>query len=231
MNVIREYWGDFISLLYPYTCSTCGKSLLKSEEWLCTKCLLDIPVSEYWLNKDNPVNHLFWGRTPIEFASAYLIFSKGSAYRKLIHNLKYKGDKKSGIQLGKLFGKAIVKQSEYPQIDCIIPVPLHPKKFKKRGYNQSVCIAKGLSETLEVPYISNVLIRTVNTQTQTRKSKEERWRNVSGTFAVLNPKSIENKHILLVDDVITTGATIENCAITLLKAASCKISIACLARA
>ncbi len=231
MNVIQEYWNDFISLLYPYTCSTCGKSLLKSEKWLCTKCLLDIPKSDYWLSQENPVNQLFWGRTPIEFASAFLIFSKGSAYRKLIHSLKYKGDQTSGIQLGKQFGKAIVKQSEYPKIDCIIPVPLHPKKLKKRGYNQSECIAKGLSEILKVPYITDVLIKTVNTKTQTKKSKEERWQNVSGTFAVLNPQNIEGKHILLVDDVITTGATIENCAITLLESADCKISIACLARA
>ncbi len=228
---IKEYWNDFVSLLYPHSCPTCGKALIKSERWLCTACLLDIPLSDYWKFRDNPVNQLFWGRTPIEFASAFMIFSKGSAYRKLIHRLKYQGDKESGIQLGEMYGKEIAQNSKYEPIDLIIPVPLHPKKQKKRGYNQSECIAIGLSKSLSVPYRTNILVRTVNTQTQTKKNKEERWKNVSGTFKLAQPKVVENKHILLVDDVITTGATIENCAITLLESANCKISIACLARA
>ena len=124
-----------------------------------------------------------------------------------------------------------MSQSKYSSIDYIIPVPLHPKKQKKRGYNQSDCIAKGLSESMNIEYLSNVLIRTVNTSTQTKKHKEERWRNVSGVFDVVDAEKIQEKHILLVDDVITTGATIEHCAMNLIEKANCKVSIGCLARA
>jgi ComF family protein len=190
-----------------------------------------MPRSDYWIDNKNPLNQLFWGKTKIEFASAFLLFSKGSRYRKLIHSLKYKDDQESGIQLGKLYGLEIAKQSAYPKIDYIIPVPLHPKKQKKRGYNQSDCIAQGLSESINVPFLSDVLIRIVNTQTQTKKHKDERWENVSGVFDVQNIEQIHGKSILLVDDVITTGATIEHCAITLIEKADCKVSIACLARA
>ena len=190
-----------------------------------------MPRSDYWKDKNNPVNQLFWGKTKIEFAAAFLIFSKGSHYRKLIHSLKYKNDQESGVELGRLFGLKIAKQSEYPQLDMIIPVPLHPKKKKKRGYNQSDCIAEGLSQSLQIPYYSDLLIRTVNTQTQTKKHKDERWENVKGVFDVQNPEQLQGKHVLLVDDVITTGATIEHCALSLIEKANCKVSIGCLARA
>jgi len=190
-----------------------------------------MPKSDLWKDPKNIVNQLFWGKTKIEFASAFLIFSKGSRYRKLIHSLKYKNDKESGIELGILYGKEIFENSEYPQIDYIIPVPLHPKKQKLRGYNQSDCIAKGLSQSINVPYLSNILVRTVNTQTQTKKHKDERWNNVTGVFDVKYPEKIKNKSILLVDDVITTGATVEHCAMILINKSNCKVSIACLARA
>ena len=231
MTILKEYWLDFIELLYPRTCKACKIALSKNEHWICTHCIIDMPQSDYWLNSENIVNQIFWGKTKIEFASAFLLFSKGSRYRKLIHSLKYKNDQESGVQLGQLYGKAISKGSEYPKIDFIIPVPLHPKKQKKRGYNQSDCIAEGLSETTKIPYLSNVLIRTVNTETQTKKHKDERWQNVSGVFDVQNTELIEGKSVLLVDDVITTGATIEHCAKVLIDKANCKVSIGCLARA
>jgi len=231
MNIIQEYWLDFLSLFYPQTCKACNTVLGKNEEWICTSCHIDMPKSDYWIDKKNIVNQLFWGKTKIEFASAFLLFSKGSRYRKLIHSLKYKNDKESGIQLGKLYGYEISKHSEYPKIDYIIPVPLHPKKQKKRGYNQSDCIAQGLSESLNIPFLSDILVRTVNTETQTKKHKDERWNNVSGVFDVQNIDQIKGKSLLLVDDVITTGATIEHSAITLIDKANCKVSIACLARA
>ncbi len=231
MNVIKEYWSDFVSLFYPETCRACTKALSKGEMWICTECLLDIPKSDYWKNTDNPVNQLFWGKIKIEFASAFLLFSKGSRYRKLIHSLKYKGDTESGIKLGELYGAEIAKESKYNLIDYIIPVPLHPKKQKSRGYNQSTCISKGLSKSMQVDYLTNILIRTVNTSTQTKKHKDERWKNVSGVFDLINTEKIQGKHILLVDDVITTGATIEHCAIKLIEKANCTVSIACLARA
>lgn len=231
MNILSEYFSDFISLFYPKTCSACGDVISKGENWLCTPCILDMPKSDYWLDLNNPVNQLFWGKTKIEFASAFLLFTKGSKYRNLIHRLKYQGDQESGIKLGAFYGTSISKDSKYKTIDCIIPVPLHPKKEKKRGYNQSECIAKGLSDSLNINYSTNILIRTKDTETQTKKCKEERWDNVSGVFDVKQIEKIRNKHVLLVDDVITTGATIEHCAITLIEKAQCKVSIACLAQA
>lgn len=229
--VLLSYFKDFVDLLFPRTCPTCGAVLNRSESWLCATCIIDMPESDFWKMATNPVNQLFWGRTKIVFASAYLLFSKGSRYRQLIHRLKYKSDQESGIQLGQYFGNAIQKESHYPRIDYIIPVPLHPKKQKIRGYNQSDCIAQGLSNALRVPVLNDVLIRQVHTKTQTKMNKDERWQNVSGAFAVQNSISIQDKHILLVDDVITTGATIEHCANTLLDQSKCSVSIACLARA
>jgi ComF family protein len=229
--LITQYLKDFIDLLYPRTCPTCGQLLSQNEDWLCTACLIDMPESDYWNVATNPVNQIFWGRTKIVFASAYLMFTKGSRYRKLIHNLKYKSDQTSGLKLGEYYGRAIVKASHYPPVDYIIPVPLHPKKQKKRGYNQSACIAKGLSESLYVPVLEDVLLRKVHTKTQTKMNKDERWENVSGAFVIDNTIQIENKHILLVDDVITTGATIEHCATTILSSCNCRVSIACIARA
>ena len=229
--LIARYFKDFIDLIYPRTCPTCGELLNQSEPWLCSACLLDMPESDFWKMATNPVNQIFWGRTKIVFASAYLLFAKGSRYRKLIHSLKYKNDQESGIQLGLYFGKAIAKESLYPKIDFIIPVPLHPKKQKIRGYNQSECIAKGLSGSLNAPVLTDVLLRQVHTKTQTKMNKEERWDNVSGAFVIDNMDFIDNKHVLLVDDVITTGATIEHCANTLLENSKCRVSIACLARA
>ena len=231
LDSIKEIWLDFISLFYPINCKACNNTLISGENWICTTCLLDIPKSDYWLDINNPVNQLFWGKTKIEFASAFLLFSKGSRYRKLIHSLKYLDDQESGIKLGSLYGKEIFKASEYKNFDFIIPVPLHPKKQRKRGYNQSECIAKGLSESLGIETLNKVLIRTVNTATQTNKHKDERWNNVSGVFDIQNPEILQGKHVLLVDDVITTGATIEHCAMTLINNADCKVSIGCIARA
>ncbi len=231
MNILKEYWTDFILLFYPNACRACGRVLTKGEQWICSDCMLDMPKSDFWKDLNNPVNQLFWGKTRIEFASAFLLFSKGSRYRKLIHSLKYKDDQESGVQLGFLYGQEIIKGSKYPKIDFIIPVPLHPKKQKKRGYNQSDCIADGLAKAMGIEYLDNVLYRTVNTQTQTKKHKDERWENVKGVFDVKNAELVNGKHILLVDDVITTGATIEHCALTLIEKANCKVSIGCLARA
>ena len=231
MNWIQEYWYDFVNLFYPKICKSCGQNLQKGEEQLCLVCKTDLPLSDYWKQKNNPIEELFWGRVKIEFASSLMIFRKASPYRHLIHLLKYKGDKEIAIYLGQLLAQKIIEDSKYQPLDLIIPVPLHPKKQRKRTYNQSDCIAKGLSEILEIPYRTNLLVRTVNTSTQTKKNKEERWENVSGIFKLNNEKELQAKHILLVDDVITTGATIESCVLALQKCVNVKISIASLARA
>lgn len=213
---LKDYIRDFIKLIYPDNCPACGRILLENDNFLCTKCRFDLPLTNFHLEKDNIVEQIFWGRTTIERATSLLFFQKKSRYQKLIHQLKYKGKKEIGFELGVLLGSQLKKSDWIKNIDYIIPVPLHPKRQKKRGYNQSEWIGKGLEEQLGIPQITDCLVRTKHTETQTKKSKAERWENVSSIFTVQNESFITNKSILLIDDVLTTGATIESCAQTIL---------------
>jgi ComF family protein len=167
-----------------------------------------LPETGYHIGERNPVEELFYGRIPVEHAMALLFFNKGSRYRRLIYQLKYQERKENGIFLGKLIGSRL-QDSHFGTIDCIIPVPLHRTKLRRRGYNQSAIISQGISQVLNVPVIENALYRRSFTATQTRKGRYERWKNVEGIFECRNPDLIKNKRILLVDDVVTTGATLE----------------------
>jgi ComF family protein len=200
------------------------------EKLLCTDCLIHLPRSNYHKNSENPVAKVFWGRTNIELASAFYVFEKGSKYQKLIHKMKYKEQKDIGIELGKMFGEDL-SHTDFKSIDTIIPVPLHPRKLKKRGFNQAELIARGLGESLEKPVDSNNLYRKVANPTQTKKNRIERWENVSGIFDLKSPEKAENKHILLVDDVLTTGSTLEACAHAFTSIPKVKVSIVVLAYA
>lgn len=177
---------------------------------------------------DNPVSQLFWGRTKIEYATGYFHFNKGSQYQHMMHKFKYHGNKEIGYVLGKTFGNQL-RKSAFNQVDVIIPVPLHKSKLKKRGYNQSEWLGMGLSEALQVPIDTKSFIRSVATETQTKKSRFERWKNVENIFKITDRKVLENKHILVVDDVVTTGSTLEACANVLLELKNTKVSIATLA--
>lgn len=192
------------------------------------KCLHDIPRTRFHLSSENKVEQLFWGRVNIEKATSYFFFRKGSRYQKLIHFLKYKGLKEIGFEIGKHFGFEMAESGYFSDVDMIIPVPLHPKKLKKRGYNQSEWIAKGFAFGLNRPVNTDILHRIVFTSTQTRKTRFERWKNVEGIFEVTEPDKFYNKHILLVDDVITTGSTLEACAFSMQKIPGIKISVASL---
>ncbi|MCK4661965.1 MAG: ComF family protein [Bacteroidales bacterium] len=224
-----SYIKDFINLIYPETCAACGNVLFNQEKLICTKCLYELPKTNFHLEKDNPVNQIFWGRAEIENATAYYYFLKASIFQKLIHKLKYKGLKEIGYELGKLLGAELFSAELYKNIDLIIPVPLHPKRQKKRGYNQSDWIAMGISDQMNIPIDTKSLYRAVATETQTRKTKLERWENVESIFKVRNEEAVKNKHILLIDDVLTTGSTIEACAVTLLKVENVKVSVATIA--
>ncbi len=220
-----------VDLFYPNLCLICGETLVKDEQQLCLKCFNHIPKTNFHLQKDNPVEKRFWGKVPIEAASSYFFFQKGSGFQKLIHELKYRGNQELGVILGRYAGIDLLRAENFQKIDAIIPVPLHKSKEAKRGYNQSYLICKGLSEVMEKPLISRNLVRTQERSTQTKKSVFERFENMRGIFSLKNPKELEGKHILLVDDVLTTGSTLEACIQAILTAKNVKVSVFTLALA
>ncbi|NVO18697.1 MAG: ComF family protein [Bacteroidetes bacterium] len=227
----KDLIRDFISLLYPRLCFACGNSLFKHEQVLCTHCLFDLPRTNFHLQPDNPLDKVFWGRVPVKKTAALFYFTKGGKVQHLVHQLKYKGRKEVGIYTGIILGAELKKTPSFDGIDLIIPVPLHPRKQKKRGYNQSEQFAIGLSESTGIEMDIKSFVRTIATETQTRKSRFARFENVKEIFKVTNPLALENKHLLLVDDVITTGSTLESCANILLQIPGVSISMASIAYA
>jgi ComF family protein len=220
---------DLLELIYPALCVTCGERLISQEKYLCLKCWHDLPVNNFHHDPENIVAQLFWGRVWIENATSFFHYRKGSKYQKLIHFIKYKGLKELGLETGMRFGNLLAESIPYQSIDLIVPVPLHPRKQKKRGYNQSEWIARGLGESMKKPVSPGNLFRQMPSSTQTRKNRFERWQNVEGIFGIHQPEMFSGKHILLVDDVVTTGSTLEACAFQVLKTRNTKISIATLA--
>jgi ComF family protein len=229
MSYFYDLWDDFISLLFPRLCYGCGNNLMRNETLICTECYILIPRTNYHLKHDNPVSQLFWGRCLIEKAAAFSFYTKDSRIRKLIHQLKYKGIKEIGSELGRIYGNSLKSSGFLEEIDLIIPVPLHPSKKRQRGFNQSDLISRGISETTGIPMDSDLLVRKTVSKTQTRKSRYDRWTNVQDIFRVTDQDRLKDLHILLVDDVITTGSTIEACANEILKAENVKVSVVALA--
>lgn len=226
---LKQLLGDFISILFPDCCNACGTELYHGEKLICTHCLFDLPYTDFHIYQDNPVAKLFWGRVYCNQAMAMLYFRKGTRVQKLIHHLKYKGRTDLGLALGKLLGERLSSSTTYPLAQLIIPVPLHPKKEKSRGYNQCKCIADGISASLHIPVLTTALIRQVQTTSQTKKSRYNRFENMKAVFHIADPAALKGKHIMLVDDVITTGATLEACAQVLLASGISKLSIVALA--
>jgi ComF family protein len=222
MNLI----DDFIALFYPKTCPACGYSLYSNEKVICTKCLYHLPKTNFHQVKDNPVSKVFWGRVNLVSATAMYYYRKGGKVQHMIHQLKYKGFQEIGGFLGEIYGSELITMDEYKEIDLIIPVPLHRKKLLKRGFNQSEVIANGLAKSMEIEVDTTSVKRTVATTTQTRKSRYKRWENVNEIFELKNPDKLAGKHILVVDDVITTGATMEACVQVILQATGTKVSVA-----
>ncbi len=218
-------------LLFPRLCVVCGDKLIEQENWICLHCLHHIPRTNFHLDPDNPVSRLFYGRVQIEFATSFFYFHKGSQYQTLLHNLKYKGMKELGAEIGQHFGIELLQSPGFSSIDLIVPVPLHPQKEKKRGYNQSWWIASGMAAQMKKELAADNLKRITATETQTRKNRFERWKNVEGIFSLTYPEAFSGKHILLIDDVVTTGATLEACAQAIISGSDAKVSIATLATA
>jgi ComF family protein len=220
---------DFFSLFYPHLCLACEKNAPPYGEYLCTECRATLPETRFHLNKENPFTERFWGRAHLQSGAAMYLFTKGSRVQNLLHQLKYKGKKEIGLMLGRQFGASLKRSPHFAGVEVIVPVPLHPRKLKIRGYNQSEYFAQGLSESMNIPCFKNGLKRIVHADSQTQKNREERLHNIKEAFVVNMPKHLEGKHILLVDDVLTTGATLEVCANELLKLKNAKLSMATIA--
>lgn len=220
--------GDLMHLFYPALCVGCGGMLVKEESVLCMHCLHRLPRTQFATWPDNPVASLFWGRVALENATAWCFFLKESLMRRTVHNLKYADNPELAVALGRAFAYDL-NNSNFTDCQCVIPVPLHPKKLYTRGYNQSECIARGMGSVLAIPVVSDLLIRCAGIETQTRRHRFERWTNVEESFTLLHGAGVEGKHLLLVDDVVTTGATLEACARVLLTIPGVRVSIAVLA--
>lgn len=218
--------SDLISLFYPEVCAACGMLLYRHEDTVCLSCRYLLPDTGYELVADNPVARMFWGRVRFEQVSAMYFFAKKGKVQHLVHELKYKSNRDAGLFLGREMGKKLSASPLYRDIDYVVPVPLHARRQRIRGYNQSEVIARGIKETTGWRTDTTNLNRAGATETQTRKSRSARWDNVKDIFQLQNPDRFAAKHILLIDDVITTGSTIEACALALSAAANIRVSVA-----
>jgi len=231
MKPKATYLSDFVSLLFPELCAACGESLMASEHLLCTGCLYTLPLTNFHLQPGNIVAQQFWGKIKLEGAYALYYFTKGGKVQNLMHAFKYKGVKQIGNLLGEIAGAQLVKNDIFKTVDLVIPVPLHKKRMRQRGYNQSACFAEGVAQKLNAEVELNNLVRPTATETQTHKSRFDRFNNMQEVFSIIHPERLVNKHVLLVDDVITTGSTLEACGAQLLKIEGLKLSIATIAYA
>ena len=229
-TTVPEYLTALFDLVYPNVCLACSEKLLGDEKVICFKCESELPPAGHWNNIENALIKRFWGRVDLQGASAMFQFQKGGHIQHLLHQLKYRGRQDVGLYLGKMFGELLKEpESIIKNIDLIVPVPLYWKRRKTRGYNQVEPFAEGLSEVLGVPWSATALERVHNNVSQTNFSRFDRWSNVAEIFAIKDNEQLKGKHILLVDDVVTTGATAEACLHTILKAENTRVSFASIA--
>jgi len=225
MKIVKHLFN----LFYPSTCICCEQNLLDQEKIICIECRADLPFAENGDFISNPLTLIFEGRVLIEKGASFLYYHPSGKVKKLIHELKYKNNQEVGEFLGKWFGERLLKSTKFKDIDFILPVPLHIKKQQKRGYNQLTKFGDSLSTVLHTKYLENVLIRSSTSKTQTFKNRVERFKNLMTNFSITDTTFLKNKHVLLIDDVVTTGATLEACCKELLKTENIKISIATIA--
>lgn len=225
----KTWLPNLLELIFPNLCLACHDHLQAHEEIMCLSCAYKTPQTNFHLDRDNEFTQHFWGRINIYTGAALFKFTKGGRAQELLYALKYKNKPIVGNKLGEFYGHQLKKSPFYSNIDAIIPVPLHPRKKHQRGYNQSDKFANGLSASMQIPVFKNILQRKLYTDTQTKKSRIERVNNVENAFSLTNTTILRNKHILLVDDVITTGATLEACGNKLLTVDGLKLSMVTIA--
>lgn len=222
-----KWISDLIELIFPRHCCVCGEVLSRQEQDMCLDCLYKLPkIEKIHLSE---LEKVFWGRFDVERVTAYFYYQKESPYNRLLHKMKYGNHPEVGMRLALMAAEQLSKEGFFDGIDAIVPLPLSKKKRRQRGYNQCDYIAEGLSQTTGIPVLKDCVVRNKSNETQTHKTRDERWRNVEGIFSLANPELIEGKHILLIDDILTTGATLTNCAIAIKSGCNCRISVFTLA--
>lgn len=220
------WWSDLMLYFFPALCLVCDKRLSKPGEILCLECEYKLPKTGFRDSVNNPVNQAFWGRVPTEMGTSLFHFEKGSPYQSLLHELKYRGNQGAGLYLGRMLGQDLLHTS-FSECDILVPVPIHKKRLKKRGYNQSEVIARGTSEITRIPVVSSLLMRSTHRPSQTSMGRYERYQNIQGNFRISpSAPDVTGMKILLIDDVMTTGSTLEACSIELLRNFSCRVYIA-----
>ncbi|ANH83430.1 phosphoribosyltransferase [Niabella ginsenosidivorans] len=228
MSAANAIKNALIHLFYPHICAGCASDALPLNSQLCLQCLHELPATGFEGHANNPVEKIFAGRIRFEAATARYYFSKGSPLQHMMHQLKYGGNKALGHQLGIEFGNALKASGRFRAIDAIVPMPLYSARERKRGYNQAAVLAKGIAEVLNKPVWETIVCRAEPTETQTKKNRTERWKNMQGKFFIIDNQKAIDQHLLLVDDVVTTGATFEACGSVILEITGARLSIAAL---
>ena len=228
-KTLTSHLNDFAHLFFPHVCEGCGNDVLGNNSLLCASCFLKLPETGFIKEANNPVEKIFYGRIKVETAGSAFYFTKHSLLQHLVIQLKYRGNKDIGFYLGKLLGYQLLQTERFNDVHAIIPLPLNPKKERKRGYNQAEIIAEGITSVWYKPILKNAVKRIIFTETQTHKDRVSRWQTMEGVFATADEFSLKGKHILLVDDIVTTGATLESCSKAVLEAENTQVSICTLA--
>lgn len=225
MNFI-ETARSFLHIFFPHCCVGCGNDIISHEQLLCLSCISRLPLTNFHLYADNPVKHVFRGRLPLINATSYVYFTKDSLLQHLMHQFKYNNRQQIGVWFGRRIGEALTASPGFVMPDALIPIPLFPARERKRGYNQAQLLCTGMAESMGIPVWNDIVIRATPTATQTRRNRIERWQNMEGRFYLQKAAAIQGRHLLLVDDVVTTGATLEACGQALLAAGNVQLSIA-----
>lgn len=223
--MLKNILHPLLHLFIPHHCAGCGSDIMSRQQVLCMHCINRLPVTGFHQHAGNPIEKIFWGRMPVAAAASYLYFSKNSLLQHLVHELKYKGNKELGLFLGHKMGEALLQNNRFNDIGALVPLPLFAARERKRGYNQASLLSQGMAAVLSLPVLDKVVLRHTSSDSQTNKNRIDRWLNMQGKFELKQPADIAGKHILLVDDVITTGATLEACGQQLLTAPDTRLSI------